>query len=183
MRSLNSRQSNGSKREYSPTEFKMLDTKGKEIVEILKEEGTIKKYPPIRHSPPLEPRKIIYSPNYKGERDHDPRILSPEVELEHQSIHVSKNMYESPFKNKENVAYNTDQNSKIQNTQFHNTVSPNFEIPPPISFTESQYPPQFAQTMPFNGYYQQYAPQEQYYQPMQPSKFSGILDRDIWLQK
>ena len=29
-------------REYSPSEIKMLDDKGKEIVEILKEEGTIK---------------------------------------------------------------------------------------------------------------------------------------------
>lgn len=53
------------KREYSPTEMKALDDKGKEIVEILKEEGVVKDYPPLRHSPPLEPRKIIYSPNYK----------------------------------------------------------------------------------------------------------------------
>ena len=29
-------------REYSPSEVKMLDEKGKEIVEILQEEGTIK---------------------------------------------------------------------------------------------------------------------------------------------
>ena len=112
---LAERKKSGSKREISPQEFKMLDHKGNEIVEILKEEGTIKKYPPIQHSPPLEPRKIIYSQNYYVEDEDERRdnqqenydgIKSPEVELEHESVYVTKDNFQSPVQDKENVMLN-----------------------------------------------------------------------------
>lgn len=178
MKSIASKKSNGSKREYSPTEVKMLDDKGKEIVEILKEKGTIKPYPPIRHSPPLEPREISYPPNHRERRNYTPRINSPEIELENESVYVPKNMRGSPFKDKENITLNIDKNSKMPpNPQYYKSSSPNFEIPPPISFSEPQYPPQFAQSMPFNGYYPYYVPQEHYYQPMQSGKVSEYSNK------
>ena len=113
------------KREFSPEEVEILDNKGDEIVEILKEEGTIQEYPPIKHSPTIQPRRIIYSPNYRQEEKEDKnmryenkneRSLDPfeesrqshpkmskyskntaEVELQNDTAYIPVDQKESPF--------------------------------------------------------------------------------------
>lgn len=116
----------GEKREISPEELKMLDQNSNEIVEILKGEGTIKDFPPLRHSPPLEPRKIIYS----SPPNPQPPIKSPEDQLPNDSIYIPKTQ-NSPFKN----YYPQSPPITPPSDPY-----PDFQIPDPITFAPPQYP-------------------------------------------
>ena len=133
------------KREYSPQEFDVLDSKGQKIVEILKEEGKIQDYPPIRHSPTFEPRNITYSPNYREAPRSARRAISPEMELQNDSVHIPKNMNTSPFKENNEINESSYQDAKHQTAQMPKIQYeqyPNFQIPDPITFPQQPYPRQ-----------------------------------------
>jgi hypothetical protein len=143
-----SKSKSGDKREISPEELKMLDQNSNEIVEILKGEGTIKDFPPIRHSPDLEPRKITYSIPSKFETP----IKSPEDQLPNDSIYLPKTQ-NSPFKN---------YYPQFQQTEPPFDPYPDFHIPEPITFAN----PQYSYQQPYQ-YPQQ--PYPQYPYPYYPS--------------
>ena len=195
MKNLASRWSEGNKREFSPEEFEILDGKGKEIVEILKDEGTIQKYPPVEHSPiAIQPRKVIYSQNFMQESNEEEgfqrKIKSPEEELVNESAYIPIQRSISPLKDKENVTLNVQSQFKGQNQpirknryeMYENSQNLDWNIPDPISFEKfHSFPPQqnlkssFIESQPPNfGYLpqpQQYFGQSIQYptQPQQPS--------------
>ncbi|CAI2382344.1 unnamed protein product [Moneuplotes crassus] len=131
-------------KELSPRVFEILDKEGEEVVEKLEEKGTIKKYPPIQHSPnSIKPRKIIYSANYNDsnididEREIQPK--SPEIELVNDSAYIPLHQKESPFRDKENIELNHRQPPQNES-----------QIPPESHPYPHQTPPQIPQSQNFS---------------------------------
>lgn len=101
----------------SPTQVKILDEKDKEIVESLEKDGTIKKYPPLRHSPPIPDHQDSSREMEGSVLVRRKRMKSPESELENESVYIAKNInFDSPYRDKENIILNVEQKVNLIHT-------------------------------------------------------------------